>query len=407
LRGIAFVSPSFDCPGGRHGQARTLAEALARHGVPITYATTRTPGVTAPAVEVRGLVTVYRLPGALHDDPETTLGLLELFALGVFAKRQSRLNLVYGAGDGAAVAARVAAALELPAAVKVDDRAPTPGASRAVTIRDGVDLGHFRPRATASQSAQVLCVGPLDYRRRLDVLVEAFASLARPELKLVLACRAGHPSPPAQHELRAELERQARALGVGDSLHFLETKDTLAALRAASVLALPSPLVFLEGLATGVPVVAFETSETSAVGAGGSLLTPPRDAAALTAALTAALGDSRQLLIDEAKEHVKTFDIQDVAADHVALFNELGIRRDDDPASARPLHLGHALRKVSGAAARAGARTSAAAVRGAAKRTWKRLRGLELRSVHALRCALSRDKVGPSTDPAQGGRSLP
>ncbi len=99
---------------------------------------------------------------------------------------------------------------------------------------------------------------------------------------------------------RADLERQAAALGLGERVRFLGTRGDVAALLAASdAYVQPSlfealPTSVLEAMAVGVPVVATAvggTLELVQPGVNG-LLVPPSDPAALAEALATLLDAS-------------------------------------------------------------------------------------------------------------------
>ncbi|RMG11212.1 MAG: hypothetical protein D6731_15975, partial [Planctomycetota bacterium] len=120
LRGVAFVAGGFDAPGGMEGQARGLAEALARRGLPVTFLTTAPPGAGLPRRELRGLVEVFRFPVPAAVDWRTSLAAFELFAWGVLAGRRERVELVYGVHhETGALAVQLARALGRPSVVKL------------------------------------------------------------------------------------------------------------------------------------------------------------------------------------------------------------------------------------------------------------------------------------------------
>lgn len=138
----------------------------------------------------------------------------------------------------------------------------------------------------------VLVAASLRPEKALEVLVAAHALLVRdyPDVHLVIA---------GEGRCRPALERQIAVLGRGSSVHLLGGRhDVGALLGAADVGALSSdwegmPLFLLECMALGVPV--------AATGVGGvgeliehdrtGLLVPPRDPAALAAAIGALLED--------------------------------------------------------------------------------------------------------------------
>ncbi|MFN0089597.1 MAG: glycosyltransferase [Acidimicrobiales bacterium] len=157
----------------------------------------------------------------------------------------------------------------------------------------GVDLARFAvgPRPASAELA-LLAVGRLVAKKGFDVLLRAFALMARPaRLRIV-----------GEGDERVRLESEAARLGVAGRVCFAGalTHDHLPAeyAAAADVVVAPCvqdaagdrdglPNVVLEALAAGRAVVA---SDLSAIGTAvrhgvNGLLTPPGDPAALAAAL--------------------------------------------------------------------------------------------------------------------------
>lgn len=143
------------------------------------------------------------------------------------------------------------------------DYATGVNAGRAVDLRylpPGVNSDVFRPRALSERDEQdyVLCVGRLDDpRKKLDVLLDAFARLpaaTRDRVQLILA---GSTQPPKPFWQRAD------ALGLRSRVTVVDRPDRAALLRlyqGARVFALSSDeegfgMVLLEAMACGVPVV--------------------------------------------------------------------------------------------------------------------------------------------------------
>ncbi len=176
-------------------------------------------------------------------------------------------------------------------------------AERLVSIPNGVDLAAWRREVKPARLPWVsegrddlevvLFVGRLARQKRVDVLLEAAARLAdrRPKFRLALA---------GQGPLRADLEAQARSLGIAERVAFLGVReDVLALHRAARVFVLPSegegmPNALLEALAAGTPSVATEVPGTLEVARHEqeALLVPPGDPRALAAALERLLEDA-------------------------------------------------------------------------------------------------------------------
>jgi glycosyltransferase involved in cell wall biosynthesis len=145
----------------------------------------------------------------------------------------------------------------------------------------------FRQRLGLGDGPLVLYLGTLTPRKHVDVLVEAFAALGRPDARLAIAGNdlgAG-----------AALRRLVARRGLAAHTTFtglVEGRDRLDALAAADVVAYPGRdeifgLVPLEALLSGAPViVAGDSGCGEVVGAtAGGLVVPPGDAPALAGAI--------------------------------------------------------------------------------------------------------------------------
>lgn len=134
----------------------------------------------------------------------------------------------------------------------------------------------------------LLFVGRLRIRKGVEVLLEALSDLRsrRPETILRIAGDGEH---------RGRLERRAAELELGEAVAFLGTCDARRVrglLAGAAALVVPSiyegmPLVVLEAMAAGVPVVASAVSGIPEVVVDGETgwLVPPEDPKALAVAL--------------------------------------------------------------------------------------------------------------------------
>jgi glycosyltransferase involved in cell wall biosynthesis len=153
----------------------------------------------------------------------------------------------------------------------------------------------------------VLAVGGLHRRKGLDVLVRALAGL--PGIHAVLA------GPDAGEG--AALAQLAADVAVVDRVHFLGavTDAELAWLYgSAAVLAFPSRaegfgLPVLEGMDSGLPVVASDLPVLREVAGDAAWFVPPDDAAALARTLGKLLGDasSRAALADAGRRRATDF----------------------------------------------------------------------------------------------------
>jgi glycosyltransferase involved in cell wall biosynthesis len=152
--------------------------------------------------------------------------------------------------------------------------------------------GEFRRAHGLGDAPLVLFVGKITPRKGVDVLIRALAQLP-PDVQVVVAGNFMMPARP--------LHRLAQQLGVEQRVHFvgfLAEAQKLAAYADADVVAYPSVheifgLVPFEALMCGTPVVVCDDSGCGEVvaQAGGGLLVPYGQPAALAAAL-------RTLLLD-------------------------------------------------------------------------------------------------------------
>jgi glycosyltransferase involved in cell wall biosynthesis len=133
---------------------------------------------------------------------------------------------------------------------------------RIFVSRCGIDLGAFRPpgegaRAAGDGRLHILCVGRLSPEKGHRGLLEAFAALLEGGVDAQLCLLGEGPE-------RAALEARCRELALGERVSLPGSADeegVRRALHAADVFALPSlmeglPVVLMEAMACGVPVVA-------------------------------------------------------------------------------------------------------------------------------------------------------
>jgi teichuronic acid biosynthesis glycosyltransferase TuaC len=165
-------------------------------------------------------------------------------------------------------------------------------------VPNGADDRVFVPRSTAEARAHlglelegpvVSYVGKLVPRKGVDVLVEAMGILARRPSGAPTLLAAGIG------EMRPALERRAAELGVADRIRFVGKvahDDVAWWMAAGDVFVLPSfseglPTVVCEAMNCGRATVATAVDGTPEIVRDGEtgLLVPPRDAAALAAAL--------------------------------------------------------------------------------------------------------------------------
>ena len=161
--------------------------------------------------------------------------------------------------------------------------------------------GRFRARRRLTAAPIVLFLGRLSPRKRLDVLIRAFAQLTSPA-QLVIA----------GNDMGAEADARAlvRDLGVGPRAAFaglLQDDERFDALADADVTVYPSEheifgLVPLESLLVGTPVVVAGDSGCGEVirQTRGGLIVPVGDAAALRFAIDEVLANQERWRADAA-----------------------------------------------------------------------------------------------------------
>ncbi len=157
---------------------------------------------------------------------------------------------------------------------------------RIYHVEHGIDIRGFAERASVPERPSVLFLANVIYRKGIFTLLEAFEQVARavPDAELVIGGR-GHQL----EEVRAKIATMAgcriRMLGHVDRPNVPEV------MRAHSVYCLPSfgepfGMSVLEAMACGLPVVATAVGgPRHLIKEQGGRLVPPRDAAALAAAL--------------------------------------------------------------------------------------------------------------------------
>lgn len=215
------------------------------------------------------------------------------------AKRLFDLTLGRGVLEGAA---RVAAVSRSERRQLLDLGIPE---SKIVVVPNPLDLrefgevpaGRFRSAfGIGAGERVVMYLGKLTPRKRLDTLVEAFAGLPGANHRLVVAGNdMGYGRQLRELIARHGIEQRTIVTGLLPGRHRLE------ALRDADVVAYASELevfglVAVESLLCGTPVVVADDNGCGEIvtESGGGLVVPPRDAAALRAALERVLADPAQ-----------------------------------------------------------------------------------------------------------------
>lgn len=211
-------------------------------------------------------------------------------------------------------------------------------------VHNGVDVGFFRPPdqtlAGSADSDKPFVFGiacRLAPMKGLSYLLEALGRLREsgsPSLRLDIG---------GEGSERERLETQARQLGLEGWVRFLGpiSPDAMPTFyQSLDALVLPSvsdeglPLVVLEAMACGLPVVATDVGGTrEAVRSGvDGWVVPPRDPEALASALLAALQMPPQdyrIRSQEARARVcESFSLQAQAANVLAVYGETPLRSE-------------------------------------------------------------------------------
>jgi glycosyltransferase involved in cell wall biosynthesis len=176
---------------------------------------------------------------------------------------------------------------------------------KITVIRNGSDLRRFRPEEPATSDLRqrlgfgpddpvLMVVGRLEPQKGHRILLEALPVIRREFPFVRLVCL-------GEGSLRDELLNQTRELGIEDALRFIGFQSNVVEwLRLADLTVLPSfyeglPLVAIESLATGRPVVATAVDGSAEVVVDGKtgLIVAPGDSTALSAAICRLLRDAK------------------------------------------------------------------------------------------------------------------
>jgi glycosyltransferase involved in cell wall biosynthesis len=199
---------------------------------------------------------------------------------------QILLGLITARAADLVLAPSAATAAEIRRDYRVEDVGVIPNVTGGLAVEPAGEM--------EGPPGYLLFVGRLRIRKGVEVLLEALRELRGrvPGAVLKIAGDGEH---------RAALERKAAGLGLGSAVSFLGNRDgsrVRTLLAGAAALVVPSiyegmPLVVLEAMERGVPVVASAVSGIPEVVVDGETgwLVPPEDPEALAGALAAVLED--------------------------------------------------------------------------------------------------------------------
>lgn len=183
-------------------------------------------------------------------------------------------------------------------------------AAQSVVIYNGVDLAAFHPRPATGwlqrelnlppSSRLIAAIGQIGLRKGWDVLVDAAIAMSAQHPNVQFLFLGARHSDKAESRLyEAELRHRLDAAGLNQRVHWLgERTDVSRILNEVDLLVHPAhqePLgrVLLEGLASGVPIVATHVGGTPEIiepEISGRLV-PPGEPKPLAAAMLAVLSD--------------------------------------------------------------------------------------------------------------------
>lgn len=191
---------------------------------------------------------------------------------------------------------------------------------RVTTVLNSIDPASFRRDRTRERPARANlalpadaiilgAVGRLEPQKRFDLLLDVLASLQLDEPDLHLAI-AGDGS------LKPALETQIEKLGIGGRAHLLGHRADVTELHHAFDIFVQSsdyegtPNAVLEAMALETPIVATDVGGTREIAHHDvhALIVPPRDPAALAAAIRRLVADptTARSLADAARRRVET-----------------------------------------------------------------------------------------------------
>lgn len=180
-----------------------------------------------------------------------------------------------------------------------------------------------------NEALAVVTIGSLIHRKGFDLLLEAFAQVARTQDNHVQLLIAG------EGPKRDDLQRQAEDLRIDDRVSFLGERDDVGALlsHVADIAVCSSRaeafgLTILEALACGVPVVSTRVpgAELAVGDKEAGIIVPCEDVAALAQGITCLLQDPemRRAMGKKGRERIRDhFSVERYVRDFEALYAEL------------------------------------------------------------------------------------
>lgn len=197
-------------------------------------------------------------------------------------------------------------------------------------IHHGIDLDVFAPSEPADaqgRGSTLLCIGPLQERKRTGLAIDCLALLVRERSDIRLVIVGEGPE-------RARLERRALALGVQSHIRFVGgvgDRELIRLYQGAALLLCTSRLegfglTLAEALACGTPVVAFEQAVTQETLGDVGTLVPEGRVDLLSEAVGRLLDNPERM--NELREGsieraTRLFDAKRMALEYIALYRRL------------------------------------------------------------------------------------
>jgi glycosyltransferase involved in cell wall biosynthesis len=191
-------------------------------------------------------------------------------------------------------------------------------------VRNGIGVAEFTEIPPAPEASDIVFIGELRPVKGIDTLLDAIGRLHRAGQKLTAVIVGGGPS-------GAQLEAQARRLGLGDSVRFTGPMPARDAFALGRLMVVPSraeslPYIVLEALAAGVPIIATRVGGIPEIfGPYSEVLVPPDDSAALARAIEAARAapQEQRALTAKLRERVRgEFSVETMVDDVIAAYRE-------------------------------------------------------------------------------------
>ncbi len=204
-------------------------------------------------------------------------------------------------------------------------------ASHVICVPNGVPTIDVAPRAAAPQTWTLGMSALFRPRKGIEVLLEALKLVRRGGNDVRLRAIGPFETPAYEAEVRALVAK----LGIGDAIEWTGFVTNIAGeLAKIDALVLPSlfgegmPMVVLEAMAAGVPVIASDVEGVpeAIVDREDGLLVQPGDAASLAAAideLTSGLVDYPTLSRNAQTRHAERFSAETMAGNVAAVYDQV------------------------------------------------------------------------------------